>query len=97
MEQERIQALESSFAELSESLGDLGDGSDIEELLPMFSRAGTATLIDEQFVFGITAALTTQVRTVVDLKRTLIEGSRMIGGEGEARRAGSRRRDRCAA
>jgi len=62
-----IRGLETRLKELAQAIGDLGDGNDVEDLIPIIHRPGWTT-----------EALTAQVRTANELKRTLVEGARMI-------------------
>jgi hypothetical protein len=78
MKEAEIQDLESRLKELARAIGDLGDGSDVENLIPIIHRPGWTTLPEFTFVAGTTEALTAQVRTVNELKRTLVEGAGMI-------------------
>jgi hypothetical protein len=64
--------------ELAQAIGDLGDGSDVEDLIPIIHRPGWTTLPELTLVTGTTEALTAQVRTASELKRTLVEGAGMI-------------------
>ena len=78
MKEAEIRDLESRLKELARAIGDLGNGSDVEDLIPIIHRPGWTTLPEWLFVTGTTEALTAQVRTANELKRTLVEGAGKI-------------------
>jgi len=78
MKEAEIRDLESRLKELAHAIGDLGNGSDVEDLIPIIHSPGWTTLPEWLFVTGTTEALTAQVRTANELKRTLVEGAGKI-------------------
>jgi hypothetical protein len=83
MEKHQIDALESRLKQLKSDLEDLGDGSDIDELLFRIHFPGWTTLPEHFLVTGITESLIQQVASVRQLKETLTDGSRVIIGDPE--------------
>lgn len=83
MDKQAIDSLESRLKQLKSALEDLGDGSEIEEMLVWIHRPGWTTLRDQFFVTGITESLTQQVTSAKQLKEILIGGGRAIIGESE--------------
>jgi len=62
MKQAEIRSLESRLKELAQAIRDLGNGSDVEDLIPIIYRPGRTTLPEQLFVTGTTEVLTAQVR-----------------------------------
>ncbi len=62
MKQAEIRYLGSRLKELAQAIGDQGNGSDVEDLIPIIYRPGRTTLPEWLFVTGTTEALTAQVR-----------------------------------
>jgi hypothetical protein len=62
MKEAEIRYLESRLKELAQAIGDLGNGSDVEDLIPIIHRPGRTPLPEWLFVTGTTEALTAQVR-----------------------------------
>ena len=62
MKEAEIRYLESRLKELAQAIGDLGNGSDVEDLIPIIHRPGRRPLPEWLFVTGTTEALTAQLR-----------------------------------
>lgn len=78
MDRESIDALESTLRQLQDAVKDLGNSSDIDELLLVIHNQGWTTTLDHFFVTNIAEALTQQLRTASRMKQVLIAGSRSI-------------------
>ena len=62
MKEAEIRYPESRLKELAQAIGDLGNASDVEDLIPIIHRPGWTPLPQWLFVTGTTEALTAQVR-----------------------------------
>jgi hypothetical protein len=78
MDSHSIDALESTLRQLQDAVKDLGNSSDIDELLLMIHNQGWTTPRDHFFVTNIAEALTQQLQTASRMKQVLIAGSRSI-------------------
>jgi hypothetical protein len=58
MREAEIRYLESRLKEHAQAVGDLGNGSGVEDLIPIIHRPGWTTLPEWWFVTGTTEALT---------------------------------------
>jgi hypothetical protein len=83
MDKQEIDALESRLKQLKSALEDLGDGSEIDELLGRIHFPGWTTLPEQFLVTGITESLMGQVASVRQLKEILTDGGRVITGDPE--------------
>jgi len=81
MDEQAIDALEAKLKRLKSALEDLGDGSEIEEMLLWIHQRGYTTQLDHFFITGITESLTQQVASAKHLKEILVGGGRAIIGE----------------
>jgi hypothetical protein len=57
MDEIDVEALGSSLRELSESIGELGDGQDVGDLIKAIHGPGWTTLPEHELVSGITRSL----------------------------------------
>jgi hypothetical protein len=78
MDRQSIDALESTLRQLQDAVKDLGNSSDIDELLLLIHNPGWTTTRDHFFVTSIAEALTQQLQTASRMKQVLIAGSRSI-------------------
>ena len=78
MDRESIDALELTLRQLQDAVKDLGNSSDIDELLLVIHNPGWTTTRDHFFVTNIAEALTQQLWTASRMKQVLIAGSRSI-------------------
>jgi len=78
MDSQSIDALESTLRQLQDAVKDLGNSSDIDELLLLIHNPGWTTPLDHFFVTNIAEALTQQLQTASRMKQVLIAGSRSI-------------------
>jgi hypothetical protein len=79
MEKHDVTKLEGRINELSHSLKQLSNDGEMQELLQIIHRPGWTTPAEALLVSGIVDSMVAKTKTLMDLKHTLMAGSRAIG------------------
>jgi hypothetical protein len=75
----RLTKLKQKLKGFNKTLGKLGNGSDVEELLKIIHRPGWTTIAELTFVHGIVDSMHAHVEAIHALKSALLSGSKQVG------------------
>ena len=73
-----VKQLEARATELKLGFKRLAEDQDLDELLRLIPRPGWTTPAEFLFAMGLAESMVVQVKVLMSLKKTLIEGSRAV-------------------
>jgi hypothetical protein len=76
-----IKHIESRCKELTQNLKSLADEKELSELMTIIHRPGWTTPAEALLVNGYLDSMSAHAKHIANLKQTLLEGARAVGGK----------------